>query len=61
MIWANNLDFWKTEKNMRGKFWLYLMEINDMGAIVEFWQNQVLGKYGQLLGIAKTDYWKMKS
>jgi len=31
---------------MRGKFWLYLMEINDMGAIVEFWQNQVWGKYG---------------
>ncbi len=27
---------------MISKLWLYLMEINDMGAIVEFWQNQVV-------------------
>jgi hypothetical protein len=26
------------------KLWLYMMEINDMGTIVEFWQNQVVGK-----------------
>jgi hypothetical protein len=28
------------------KLLLYLMKINDMGSIVEFWQNQVVGKYG---------------
>jgi len=25
---------------MMDKFWLYLMKINDMGTMVEFWRNQ---------------------
>jgi len=29
----------------RKELWLYMMKINDMGTIEEFWQNQVLGKF----------------